>query len=78
MKHIILFLIRIYQKTAIFHTQITKTLFLSDKVCRFTPSCSEYTYQAVAKYGSVKGLYLGLKRVIRCHPFSKGGLDPVK
>jgi len=77
LKNLILKLIRFYQKTAIFHTAIAKQLFLTDKVCRFTPTCSQYTYQAVEKYGVVKGLFLGLKRIIRCHPFSKGGYDPV-
>lgn len=43
--------------------------------CRFVPSCSEYTYEAVDKYGTIKGLWLGLKRVVRCNPWSKGGVD---
>ncbi len=46
--------------------------------CRFVPSCSEYCYQAVDKYGIVKGLFLGFKRVIRCNPLGKGGIDLVK
>lgn len=46
--------------------------------CRFVPSCSEYTYLAVEKYGVVKGLFLGGKRVLRCNPLSKGGIDLVK
>jgi len=78
LKKIILKLIRFYQKSSIFHTTIARQLFLTDKVCRFTPTCSEYTYQAVEKYGVIRGLFLGLKRIIRCHPFSKGGLDPLK
>jgi len=45
--------------------------------CRFVPSCSEYAREAIAQHGSIKGLYLGLKRVARCHPWSEGGLDPV-
>ncbi len=45
--------------------------------CRFRPTCSEYTYQAVYKYGIIKGLLKGIWRIIRCHPFSKGGYDPV-
>jgi len=77
MKKIILFLIRFYQKTAFFHGAIARQLFLTDKVCRFSPTCSNYTYQAVEKYGAGKGLFLGLKRVIRCHPWSRGGSDPV-
>lgn len=78
MKKIILSLIRFYQNTRWFHGALARQLFLTDKVCRFTPTCSEYTYQAVEKYGIVKGLSLGLKRIIRCHPWSKGGDDPVK
>jgi putative membrane protein insertion efficiency factor len=46
--------------------------------CRFTPTCSEYTYVAVKKYGVIKGLFLGLKRVSRCNPLSKGGIDLVE
>ena len=45
--------------------------------CRFYPSCSHYAGQAVDRYGAVKGGLLGLKRILRCHPFSEGGLDPV-
>ncbi|MCX6743378.1 MAG: membrane protein insertion efficiency factor YidD, partial [Candidatus Parcubacteria bacterium] len=45
--------------------------------CRYHPTCSQYTYQAVDKYGVIKGLWLGLKRILRCTPLSKGGFDPV-
>jgi len=77
MKVLALRLIRFYQQTKIFHLPIFQLLFMSDKVCRFRPSCSEYTYQAIEKYGILKGGSLGLRRVFRCHPFSKGGDDPV-
>ena len=77
MKKSILLFIRLYQKTAFFHKEIFRRLFLSDASCRFIPTCSEYTYQAVKKYGSVKGLFIGLKRIIRCHPWNKGGDDPL-
>lgn len=46
--------------------------------CRFIPSCSEYTYEAVNKYGTIRGLIMGIKRVLKCHPLSKGGIDLVK
>ena len=46
--------------------------------CRFTPSCSLYTVQAIEKYGLLKGGFMGARRVLRCHPFSEGGFDPVK
>ena len=46
--------------------------------CRFTPSCSLYTLQAVEKYGLLKGSLMGARRLLRCHPFSEGGYDPVE
>ena len=45
--------------------------------CRFEPTCSEYMKQAVEKYGAVKGTWMGVKRILRCQPFCKGGHDPV-
>ena len=45
--------------------------------CRFTPTCSEYAFEAIKKYGAVKGGFLALKRLLRCNPFCKGGYDPV-
>ncbi|MBQ3078942.1 MAG: membrane protein insertion efficiency factor YidD [Clostridia bacterium] len=45
--------------------------------CRYIPTCSEYAMQAVEKYGAVKGGYLAARRILRCHPFHKGGYDPV-
>ena len=78
MKQLILSLIRFYQKYLSLDTGLAKRLWLTDKVCRFTPTCSEYTYQAVSRYGIIHGLWLGLKRIVRCHPWNKGGYDPVK
>jgi putative membrane protein insertion efficiency factor len=75
MKKFILTIIRVYQKTSFFHNYFFRLFFMSDKVCRFTPTCSEYTYQAVEKYGIRRGLWLALKRTVRCHPWSKGGDD---
>ncbi len=46
--------------------------------CRFTPTCSSYTMQAVEKYGAFRGTWLGAKRILRCQPFCKGGHDPVE
>ncbi|RLC15016.1 MAG: membrane protein insertion efficiency factor YidD [Deltaproteobacteria bacterium] len=45
--------------------------------CRFYPTCSEYAYQAIARHGLFKGSFLSLKRILRCHPFNPGGMDPV-
>ncbi len=69
MRKILIFIIDQYQKH-ISH--------LLGNNCRFYPSCSEYTKQALEKYGCIKGLGLGIKRIIRCNPFSKGGYDPLK
>ena len=45
--------------------------------CRFEPTCSEYTRQAVEKHGAARGTWMGIKRILRCQPFCKGGHDPV-
>ena len=77
MKKIALKLIKSYQHTVFFHNEIYHTLFMSDSVCRFEPSCSHYSYRAIEKYGVMKGLWKGFKRIIRCNPFSDGGYDPL-
>jgi hypothetical protein len=46
-------------------------------MCRFEPTCSVYTMQAVEKYGTLRGTWLGMRRLVRCHPFNPGGWDPV-
>jgi putative membrane protein insertion efficiency factor len=51
---------------------------LLPSACRFYPTCSEYTMEAVRKFGPVQGLWMGVKRISRCHPFHAGGYDPVR
>jgi uncharacterized protein len=50
---------------------------LLPNACRYTPSCSEYSIQSIKKYGAFKGTWLGLKRIMRCHPWGGQGYDPV-
>lgn len=68
MKKIVIFLIVFYQKLISPFTRAR---------CRFYPSCSEYSKQAVIKFGFFKGLYLSFIRIFKCQPFHKGGFDPV-
>jgi putative membrane protein insertion efficiency factor len=68
MKTIVLGLIRFYQRV------ISPAL---PSTCRFYPSCSQYAYEAIIKHGLVKGSWLGMKRIVRCHPLNPGGYDPV-
>lgn len=72
MKKIIIFLLNFYQKhvSCFFKTKGIQ--------CKYYPTCSEYMKQAIMKYGTLKGLFLGTKRILRCNPFSKGGYDPLK
>jgi len=69
MKRLAMALIRFYQLT------ISKAL---PPTCRFTPSCSQYGYEAIEKYGLLKGGWMAIRRVSRCHPFNPGGYDPVR
>lgn len=78
MKRFALWLIRFYQKYLSFDSGIAKFLFITDKACRFRPTCSEYSYQAIKKYGILSGGFKALKRICRCHPFSQGGDDPLR
>ena len=76
MKSLVLSAISAYQKSlSPDHGVLGKAIL--GGTCRFTPTCSQYTYEAVSRYGTLKGLWLGLKRIVRCHPFTKGGFDPV-
>ena len=68
MKRLLLYLIRFYQRC------ISP---LTPPACRFTPTCSQYTLEAIEKYGALKGTWLGLKRICRCHPWGGSGYDPV-
>lgn len=78
MRKLALFLIKTYQKSFFARSEILKALFLSEAACRFRPTCSEYTYQAIDRYGIMRGSLLGLKRITKCHPWNKGGFDPVR
>ena len=68
MKRLAIGLIRLYQRT------LSRLL---PPTCRFKPTCSDYAVQAIEAYGVVRGGWLGVRRVCRCHPFSNGGYDPV-
>ncbi len=76
-KKVAIKLIKGYRKTHFLQRQIAKTIFMTENICRFTPTCSEYTEEAIRKYGVKKGTLLGVKRVLRCNPATKGGYDPV-
>jgi uncharacterized protein len=68
-KHAALLAIRAYQKT--------KPWLIPASTCRFYPSCSVYGYEAIERHGIVKGGWLAVRRICRCHPFNPGGFDPV-
>ncbi|PIU35121.1 membrane protein insertion efficiency factor YidD [Candidatus Shapirobacteria bacterium CG07_land_8_20_14_0_80_39_18] len=78
MRKLVLGLIRFYQKYLSFDSGFLRTLFLTDKACRFTPSCSEYTYQAISKYGIILGGWKGVRRILKCNPWNSGGDDPLQ
>lgn len=67
MKKILIWIIQLYQKIP----------FSSHNSCRFIPTCSNYAIEAIDRFGSVKGSYLTIRRILRCNPFGKSGYDPV-
>lgn len=69
MKRFFTFLIRVYQ--------VSLSPLKPFPTCRFIPTCSDYAIQAIQKYGIMKGMWLSIKRISRCHPFHPGGYDPV-
>jgi putative membrane protein insertion efficiency factor len=75
-RSLVLRLIRLYQASLSLDHSPLKHLFPYG-YCRFHPTCSEYSYQAVERYGVVRGTWLGFKRLLRCHPWNKGGHDPL-
>lgn len=68
MKHLLIAMIRFYQR------HISP---LTPPACRYTPTCSQYTLEAIQKYGAIRGSWLGLRRICRCHPWGGSGYDPV-
>ena len=72
MKKIMIFLLKVYKKT------IYQMISACGIYCKYYPTCSEYMVQAIEKYGVIKGFLLGIKRILKCNPFSKGGYDPLK
>ena len=67
MKYVLIAFINLYQKIPL----------NSHKYCRFIPTCSEYSKEAITKFGAIKGSILSVKRILRCNPYSKNGYDPV-
>ena len=67
MKQLLLFIIRIYRRFS----------SLTPPKCRFYPTCSAYAYEAIERFGVFKGCYLAVKRLLKCHPLHKGGIDLV-
>lgn len=68
LRRLLLLLLRCYQRCL--------SPYLGSR-CRFYPSCSSYTYQAIERHGAIRGVWMGLRRLARCHPFHPGGYDPV-
>jgi putative membrane protein insertion efficiency factor len=75
-KRAVLTMIKFYQATLSFDHGIPR-MFFPGGYCKFQPTCSDYTYMAIEKYGLIRGGLKGMWRVMRCNPFSHGGHDPV-
>ncbi|MBM3205207.1 membrane protein insertion efficiency factor YidD [Candidatus Uhrbacteria bacterium] len=76
MKKLLTLLIRLYQKTlSLDHGPLSH--FTKQPRCKFHPTCSQYAYDAIERFGVLKGSVLAIKRIGRCHPWSPGGIDPV-
>jgi len=69
MKYVMMYMIKFYRKFI--------SPFLGNN-CRFVPTCSQYSFEAIEKYGAFKGGFLSIKRILKCHPFHPGGYDPLK
>lgn len=76
MKYIAMFFIKVYQHTLSPDHGPLKAMY-PNGYCRFQPTCSQYSYTAIEKYGIIKGSWLGLKRILRCNPWHEPGHDPV-
>jgi hypothetical protein len=76
-KKVLIGVIKIYQKTLSFDHSPLK-VFYPHGFCRFNPSCSQYSIDAIDKYGPIKGSFKAMWRILRCNPFNKGGNDPLK
>jgi len=69
---VLIFILKLYKR---FVSPVAEALF--GKACRFTPTCSQYTMEALEKFGAKRGLTLGFKRFVKCHPWGGSGYDPV-
>jgi uncharacterized protein len=78
MRYILLFFIRVYQKTLSLDHGILGKMFPNMRYCKFNPTCSEYSFEAIKKYGSIKGTGMAIKRISRCNSKTQAGTyDPV-
>jgi len=72
MQFFLIKLIRLYQ---VICSRDKRVFFRQPSNCKFYPTCSDYTIEAIKKYGSIRGMYLGIKRILRCHPWQKPSID---